>query len=164
MPTDKLYADSETGCCKRFDPKPWQDREVRLKDKLFLKDSVRSFLHIPLNFGQVMKKDMDKIAAAGALVEMPLMLSDEKSLWGSDVYIAISKDVPDSEMVRLSGSFLTKVFEGSFKDTGKWVKEMQDYVASKGKKAEKFYFFYTTCPKCAKYYGKNYVVILAKIA
>jgi hypothetical protein len=25
------------------------------------------------------------------------------------------------------------------------------------------YFFYTTCPKCAKKYGKNYVVILAQI-
>jgi len=25
------------------------------------------------------------------------------------------------------------------------------------------YFFYTTCPKCAKKYGKNYVVILAEV-
>ncbi|MHC4509420.1 MAG: hydrolase [Planctomycetota bacterium] len=25
------------------------------------------------------------------------------------------------------------------------------------------YFFYTTCPKCAKVYGKNYTVLLAKI-
>jgi hypothetical protein len=24
------------------------------------------------------------------------------------------------------------------------------------------YMWYTTCPKCAKVYGKNYVVILAK--
>ncbi|MFH1182349.1 MAG: hydrolase [Candidatus Woesearchaeota archaeon] len=163
MPVDKIYADSETGCCKRFDPKPWQDREVRLKDKLFLKDSVKSFLHIPLNFGQVMKKNAEKIAAAGALPQMPLMLSDEKSLLGSDVYIAVSKDVPDSNMVKISGSFLTKVFEGSYKDMGRWIKEMQAYVASKGKKAEKLYFFYTTCPSCAKFYGKNYTVILAKI-
>jgi hypothetical protein len=28
---------------------------------------------------------------------------------------------------------------------------------------EKMYFFYTTCPKCAKVYGKNYTVLLAKI-
>jgi hypothetical protein len=164
MPADNIYADSETGCCKRFNPKPWQDREVKLKDKLFLKDSVKSFLHIPLNFGAIMKKDMEKIAAVKALPEMPMMLSDEKSPWGSDIYIAVSKDVPDSNMVKLSGSFLTKVFEGSYKDMGKWVKEMQAYVASKGKKTEKLYFFYTTCPKCAKYYGKNYTVILAKIA
>ena len=25
------------------------------------------------------------------------------------------------------------------------------------------YFFYTTCPKCAKYYGKNYVVLVAQV-
>jgi NMD protein affecting ribosome stability and mRNA decay len=24
------------------------------------------------------------------------------------------------------------------------------------------YFFYTTCPKCARKYGKNYVAILAQ--
>jgi hypothetical protein len=164
MVVDKIYADSETGCCKRFDPKPWQDREVRLKDKLFLKDSVRSFFHIPLNFGQIMKKDMEKIAAAGALSPMPLMLSDEKSIWGSDIYIAVSKNVPDSQMVKLSGNFFSKVFEGSYKDMGGWIKEMNAYVAKKGKTAEKLYFFYTTCPKCAKFYGKNYTVILAKIA
>jgi hypothetical protein len=164
MATGKIYADSETGCCKRFNPEPWQDREVRLKDKLFLMDSVKSVFHIPINFGAVMKKNMEKIAAAGALTEMPLMLSDEKSMWGSDIYIAVSKDVPNSNMVKLSGSFLTKVFEGAYKDMGKWIKEMDAFVASKGKKSEKLYFFYTTCPKCAKFYGKNYVVILAKIA
>ncbi|MGE5758418.1 MAG: hydrolase [Sideroxydans sp.] len=27
----------------------------------------------------------------------------------------------------------------------------------------KLYFYYTTCPKCAKKYGKNYVVILAEV-
>ena len=30
-------------------------------------------------------------------------------------------------------------------------------------KAENIYFFYTTCPKCSKYYGENYVVAVAKI-
>ena len=25
------------------------------------------------------------------------------------------------------------------------------------------YFFYTTCPRCAKHYGKNYVVGVAKV-
>jgi len=27
----------------------------------------------------------------------------------------------------------------------------------------KLYFFYTTCPRCAQKYGKNYVVILAQV-
>ena len=66
-------------------------------------------------------------------------------------------------MERISGTFLTKVFEGPYKDAGKWVKEMKDYVQSKGREIKKMYFFYTTCPSCAKFYGKNYTVILAQV-
>jgi len=83
--------------------------------------------------------------------------------FGSDIYIAVSKEVPDSSMVKISGTFLSKVFEGPYSNMGKWVKEMKDYVKSNGKKEEKLYFFYTTCPACAKVYGKNYTVILAQI-
>jgi hypothetical protein len=160
---DKLYENSETGCCPRFNPEPWNEKEVTFQDKLFLKDHVRSFLHIPLNFGKVMVKNMDMIQQADALTPEPLMLSDEKSLWGADVYIAVSKEVPGAEMVRISGTFLTRVFEGPYKNAGKWAQEMKAYVKSKAKEIQKMYFFYTTCPKCARFYGKNYVVILVKV-
>jgi hypothetical protein len=40
---------------------------------------------------------------------------------------------------------------------------MVSYVRSKGKEIKKMYFWYTTCPKCAKVYGKNYTVILAMV-
>lgn len=160
---DKLYADSETGCCKRFNPEPWENKEITWQDKLFLKDHVKSFFHIPLDFGKVMVKNMEKISAAGALSPEPVLLSDEKSLWGSDVYIAVAKEIPGAEMARLSGTFLTKVFEGPYSKTGGWVKEMAEYVKSKGKETKKLYFFYTTCPACAKAYGKNYTVLLAQV-
>ncbi len=160
---EKLYEESETGCCPRFNPEPWDEKEITWQDELFIKDKVRSFLHIPLNFGKVIVKNMEKIMAAGALAPEPLMLSDEESLWGADIYIAVSKEVPGAEMQKISGTFLTKVFEGSYKNAGKWAKEMKDYVESKGKEIKKMYFFYTTCPSCAKYYGKNYTVILAMI-
>jgi len=160
---DKLYDNSETGCCPRFDPRPWDEKEIEWKDKLFLKDSVRSFFHIPLNFGAVVVRNMEKIKNADALPEIPLMLSDEKSLFGSDIYINVSKEVPGAEMVKMSGEYLSKVFEGTYKEMGNWIKVMNEYVKSKGKDLKKMYFFYTTCPKCAKYYGKNYTVILAEI-
>lgn len=41
---------------------------------------------------------------------------------------------------------------------------MQGHVAAKGRTLEKLYFGYTTCPKCAKAYGKNYVVLFAKVS
>jgi hypothetical protein len=160
---DKIYAQSETGCCPRFDPEPWDEKEITFQDKLFIKDHVRSFMHIPLNFGSVMVKNMEMINKAGALAPVPVMLSDENSLWGSDIYIAVAKDVPGAKMVRISGTFLTKVFEGPYKDIKKWIEEMKAYVKSKNKEFEKLYFFYTTCPKCAEYYGKNYTVLLAQI-
>ncbi|MCK5084332.1 MAG: hypothetical protein KAQ64_01625 [Candidatus Pacebacteria bacterium] len=160
---EQLKNESETGCCPRFDPKPWNEKEINWQDKLFLKDHVTSFFHIPLNFGKVMIKNMEKIEKADALSEIPLMLSDEKSLWGSDLYIAVSREVPDAEMAKISGTFLTKVFEGDYKNAGKWAKEMEEYVRSKEKEIKKVYFFYTTCPKCAKVYGKNYVVLLVKV-
>ena len=160
---DKLYKDAETGCCPRFEPAPWEDKEITWKDKLFLKDRVRSIFHIPLNFGQVIVKNIEKIKKADALTPRPLMLSDENSFWGADIYIATTKAVPDAEMIKISGTYLTKVFEGPFQNVGKWVKEMRGYVKAKKKETKKMYFFYTICPSCAKFYGKNYVVLVVEI-
>ncbi len=160
---DKIYEQSETGCCPRFNPEPWEEKEVTFEDKLFLKDHVRSFFHIPLGFGKMMVRDMEKIKAADALSSEPLMLSDEKSLWGSDVYIAVNREVLGAEVVKIPGDFLSKVFEGSYGSTPKWVRQMDKFVKSRGKDMKKVYFFYTTCPKCAKFYGKNYTVLLAQV-
>ena len=160
---NKLYEQSETGCYPRFNPEPWDAKEISWQDNLFIKDHVRSFLHIPLGFGKAMTKNMEMIQATDALTPEPLMLSDENSLWGSDVYITVSKEVPQAEMVRISGTFLTKVFEGPYKNASKWVKEMKAYVKAKGREIKKIYFFYTTYPACAKVYGRNYTVILTEV-
>ena len=158
MPTDFT-----TECCSPFDPEPWDEKELHWENRRFVKDRVRSFLHIPLNFGAVMKRNVDSIAKADAFPETMVVLSDENSLWGADVYIEVTKDIPEANMAGISGTFLSKVFEGPYRDIGKWVKEMQKYLRSKGKEAKRLYFFYTTCPKCAKKYGKNYVAILAEV-
>ncbi len=150
-------------CCSRFDPDPWDDKVITWEKKLFLRDRVRSFLHIPLNFGAVMKRNMAAIEAAGAATDEMIVLSDENSLWGADVYIAVAKDVPGARTTTLSGSFLAKVFEGPYRNMRHWIAEMKSFVQSKGKALQKLYFYYTTCPKCAKKYGKNYVVILAQV-
>jgi len=91
------------------------------------------------------------------------MLSDECSLWGSDNYIAVTKPVPGAEMARISGTFLSKVFEGPYSKMGEWMKDMERHVAAKGKKVKKLYFYYTMCPACAKAYGQNYTVLLAQV-
>jgi hypothetical protein len=150
-------------CCPRFDPAPWTDKEIIWDQKLFLQDRVTSFLHIPLNFPGVMKRCMATIMTAGAQDAARVILSDENSLWGADVYVSIAKDIPGARTTTLSGTFLSKVFEGPYQNVGKWMAEMKAHVAGKGKTLKKLYAFYTTCPICAKKYGKNYVVILAQV-
>ena len=160
---EKLYSKSETGCCPRFDPKPWNEKTVKWENKLFLKDHVFCLFHIPVGMGKNMVKNMEIIANSKSLAPKPMMLFDYTSLWGADIYIAVKKPVKGAEMTKISGTFLSKVFEGPYKDTGKWVKEMQGYVKKMGKNMKRLYYFYTMCPACAKYYGKNYTVLLAKI-
>ncbi|MFA6588247.1 MAG: hydrolase [Patescibacteria group bacterium] len=153
----------KTDCCQPFDPTPWQDKEITWNNKIFVKDHVASFFHIPMNMGKVITRNLALIDKANARAPYQLMLTDEKSMWGSDIYIDVSKEVPGAEMATLSGTYLTKVFEGPYQNAGKWAQEMLAYVKAKGKESKKLYFSYTTCPKCAKKYGKNYVVLFSKI-
>jgi len=152
-----------TGCCEPFNPEPWQGKEIIWKEKLFVKDHVTSFLYIPFNMGKKVIKNMELIEKANAKAPQQLMLTDEKSLWGADIYIDIAKKVPGAQMATISGTFLTKVFEGPYQNVGKWAVTMKEYVENKDKKLKKLYFSYTTCPKCAKTYGKNYVVLFAQV-
>ncbi len=150
-------------CCPPFDPAPWDEKELMWENRRFVQDHVISFLHIPLNFGAVMKRNIAAIEAAGAGADARLVLADEKSLWGADVYIEVAREVPGAVMASISGTFLSKVFEGPYSHMRKWIGQMRAFVESRGRKIQKLYFYYTTCPKCAKKYGKNHVVILARL-
>ena len=152
-----------TGCCEPFDPKPWESTQIVWTDKLFVKAHVTSFLHIPLNIDRKMKSNMEIIDKACARSKDQIILTDEKSLWGADIYIAVSDKIAEANMTTISGTFLSKVFEGPYHEVGHWVKEMTEYAKNTNKIVKKLYFYYTTCPKCAKAYGKNYVVLLAQI-
>ena len=154
---------AEKECCPPFDPGPWQDRWVTLDGKRFVKDRVRSFLRVPLNFGAVMARNMAKIQQAGAEKAGMLVLSDENSLWGADVYLEVAKDVPGAEMAAISATCLAQAYEGAYRNIPQWIADLKRRVAAKGKGLKKLYFYYTTCPVCAKKYGKNYVVLFAQV-
>ena len=157
------YDNSETGCCARLNASAWEGRRFEWKEKPFLKDHIRAFLHIPLNFGSVISRDLEAIKDAEAYPEEPITLSDEVSPWGSDVLVAVDREVPNANIENLSGTFLTKVFKGPYRNAGKWMQEMEAYVDEQGDKIEKIYCYYATCPKCAKHFGKNQVVLFAKL-
>lgn len=161
---DTNYDNSETGCCARLDRELWDGRELIWENKPFLKDHIRAFLHIPLNFGSVISRDHEAVEGAAAYPEQPLWITDEVSPWGSDIYVAVDRDVPNVTIEHLSGTFLTKVFEGPYKDIGKWARAMGEYARTKGHDVKKIYYYYATCPKCAKQFGKNEVVLFAQVA
>jgi hypothetical protein len=153
----------EFECCPPFHPENWDDRIIEWSDKHFIKDSVFTFFFMPVNFARVMKRLDTRVRNAGANVPDWLCLSDHTSKWNMDLYLAVDKEVPGEGNARLSGKFYSKVYEGPFKDTGKWCREYEDSARAKGFNVKKWYMWYTTCPKCAKKYGKNYVAILSQV-
>ena len=157
------YDNAETGCCARLNTAQWDEREWEWKDKAFLKDHIRSFLHIPLNFGSVIRRAHDAVQETEAYPEEPLWLTDENSPWGSDLYVGVDKEIPNASVEKLSGKFVTKVFEGPYRNIGKWSREMEEFVARRGQTVQRLLFYYATCPKCAKRFGKNYVVLFAQV-
>ena len=155
---------SETDCCPKFQPELWDEKVFELNNLLFVKIQTKSFLYIPLNMDKIMTKAMATIEEQNAKpVDTYLMLSHDVTPWKCEHYILVNKEVAGMEMTNLDGMYMTKVFEGDFKDTPEWIKQMKQYVISQGKEIKSIYSFYTTCPKCAKHYGKNYVVLFAKI-
>jgi hypothetical protein len=155
---------AETNCCPKFNQHPWENKEIILDNKLFLKAKTKSFLHIPLNMGGVFKNVCDDLVKFDASPkEHYFALSHDPSSWCAEHLFAVDKEVPGHEHIRLSGKFLTKVFEGPFKNMRTWHKELEEYVSSKDRTLKKIYFFYTTCPKCAKHWNKNYVIGFAEV-
>jgi len=113
--------------------------------------------------GSVFSHTFEAIRKAHADEGAFLVLSHDDSAWHAEHLFAVSRPVPGAEMVELSGDFLTKVFEGPFEEARHWYSAMEGYVRDRGRQLETIYFFYTTCPTCAKQYGKNYVVGVAKV-
>jgi len=160
---DTAYDNSQTDCCARFDPVLWDDGEWHWNEKPFLKDHVRAFLHIPLNFGSVISRDLAAVEEAEAYPDQPLTLTQEVSLWGSEIFVALDREVPGATIEKLSGTFYSKAFEGPYRNAGKWAQAMEKYVEGKGKRIADLYYYYATCPKCAKHYGANHVVLFARV-
>ena len=153
----------EAICCPKFAPEPWDDKIHEWNDKLFIRDKVFTLFYMPMNFGSVMKRLNKRVESAGAKMPDWLCLSEHTSKWNMNVYLAVDKEIPDANHEKLSGKMVSKVYEGPYQDTGQWCADYEAYCREKGLAIKKQYMWYTTCPKCAKKYGKNYVVIMGQI-
>ncbi len=158
--------EEEAVCCPKFDPEPWDGIVHEWKDRLFLTGALPQFLHMPLP--GPLNKEIGKLwKLAGDLGSAPdmkdfLLLMYDPSPWKSELYLSVTKTHADAPIVAMTGTFVSKVFDGPYNAVPRYIKEMEEYLESTGKKAVKYFFYYTTCPKCAKKYGHNYIVAFAE--
>lgn len=155
---------NETGCCPRFDPEGWDGQDLHFADKRFLRAETRSAMHIPLNMGSVFGRVNARVEENGGWDnDDMIVLSRDLSPFRAEHLFSVPRDIPGEKMTTLSGDFVTKVFEGPYREAKDWYGEMEKLVRDNGSLPGRIYFFYTTCPKCAKHYGKNYVVGVAEV-
>lgn len=152
-----------TTCCPEFNPEAWNEKRHTWKEKKFARDRVFCFFYIPLTFGSAIRRLMKKLEKAQAQCPDWLCLSDHTSKWNMDIYLAVDRDLPNTIMQTVSGQYLSKVYEGPFRDTRIWCDDFAAYAKREGVTPGKTFMWYTTCPRCAKKRGKNFVVIVAEI-
>lgn len=154
-------------CCPRFDPGPWDGKTHDWRDKPFIVESIPQFLHMPFPpmFARTVSRMWKQAREAGATPQPEdfLLMAYDPSPWKAELYLAVTKAVSGARNVTLSGTFFTRVFDGPCNAAPKWLKDMDKEITNRGKTATKYYFYFTTCPKCAKTYGHNYAVALAQV-
>ena len=148
-----------TGCCPRFNPEGWDDQVLHFDRKPFVRATTRSLAHVPLNMGRVFARVQNALEVSGAEdIAQRLVLSRDPSAFQGEHLFAVKSPVAGDEMAELSGDFLTRSFEGPYSGVRDWYGDMQRAARRRGHEPGDVWFFYTTCPKCAKAYGKNPVV------
>jgi len=98
-------------CCPKFDPKPWENKIHHWNNKKFIKDKVFTLFNIPINFGAVMKR-LDKVVTQQkANIPDWLCLSDHTSKWNMDLYLAVDKEIPNTENTKILFSIPILIFD-----------------------------------------------------
>lgn len=156
--------DNTTGCCPRFHPENWDRRSLHFDQKRFVRATTRSKDHVPIDMGEVFGRVHEAIADAGALDEPHFMvLSRDLSPEQGEHLFAVDGEVPDEEMVTLSGHYRTRVFDAPYEEAPVLLEGFAHELADEGEEVEESYIFYTTCPKCSEAYGHNYMVGVDKV-
>lgn len=106
-------------------------------------------------------------SASSAKVNLPpeqaMILGKDISAWKAEQLYGVSEPIKGMDNVTINGKFLSMVFEGPYQNVKIWLDELLNYAKQQNYKTTEIYFFYTTCPKCAKHYGKNYTIGLARV-
>lgn len=155
-------------CCPLFNPDKWNEKTFNWENKQFIKETIPTFFHIPFPpmIGSKITKMWKLAEDSGktlASKEDTLVLFADPSPFKSEIYISVTGEVPGAENVKISGTFISKVFDGPYNAVPKFIKQMDEYLGARNKKAKKYYVHYAYCPGCAKKYGHNHMILFAEI-
>jgi len=155
-------------CCPKFNPDKWDEKTFNWENEAFIKESIPTFFHIPFPpmIGRKITR-MWKMAEESKTTppnkEDVLVLFADPNPFKSEIYLSVTGNVPKADYVEISGDFIAKVFDGPYNAIPKFIKEMDNYLSQKGKKSQKYYVHYAYCPKCAKKYGHNHMILFAEV-
>ncbi len=161
-----LTADTDV-CCPLFHPENWNNIQHIWDHKLFLKDSVPEFFHIPLpgTYEKAITRMWNKANGAHAAPGPKdfLLLAHDPSSFKGELYMSVTKEIPGEQTESFTGTFFSKVFEGDYSDARRALRSMEGFLTDNEMISEKDYIYFPYCPKCAKKYGRNYIVVVSQI-
>lgn len=159
---------TEKECCPKFNPKRWNGKTFLWKNKLFIKETIPTLFHIP--FPPMIGKRITKMwnLANEAKKEVTnkeevLILFHDPSAFKSEIYLSVTGEIENANNSKISGTFISRVFSGPYNSIPKFIKQMNEYLSKRRKTAKDYYVHYAYCPKCAKKYGNNYMILFAKV-
>jgi hypothetical protein len=158
-------------CCPEFSLEKWDKKTFNWDNKQFIKETIPTLFHVPFPsmIGKKITKMMDLATRANKIdskKDEVLILFQDPSAFRSNIYISVTGDVPGANNVKISGTFIARVYDGSYNEIIKFVKDMNAYLEKEGKKIppnDEYYIHYAYCPKCAQKFGHNYMILFAKI-
>ena len=165
---NKCPKKTDTQCCVKFNPEKWDNKIFEWDNKIFIEESIPTFFHIP--FPPMIWKKITKMwELAKEANAMPkndedcLVLFYDPHPFKSELYMTVTKDVPNAQNKTISWTFQAKVFDWPYNAIPKFMKQMDEILKSENKKALKYYIHYAYCPGCSKKYWHNYMILFAWI-
>jgi len=155
-------------CCPKFKTDKWDNKTFTWDSKHFIKESVPAFFHIPYTpmIGKKMKKIFNLAEEAQANIpdlSEALVLFHDPTPFKSEIFLSVTHEVEGANNVNLSGDFVAGVFDGPYNSMPQHLKTMNERLSNENQKAKDYYVHYAYCPKCAKKFGHNYMVLFAEV-
>jgi len=158
-------------CCPEFNPEKWDKKTFNWDEKQFIKESIPTLFHIPFPpmIGKKLTGMMNLATSVDKIYSKKdeiLVLFQDPGAFRSNIYISVTGDVPGANNVKIPGKIIARVYDGPYNAVPKFIKDMNIYLETEGKKIPKddeYYIHYAYCPKCAKKYGHQYMILFARI-